>query len=208
MIPYSLNTGVRKQVIVILVLISVCITVGLENGVMQFFIVHEFRTDFYNNIYSTKAFELLIAIIIPPFIVCYLANIIYSKIIWKWPCCQLFHHIPNLNGIWEGYTFNDKNPTLKRRVSVIIKQDWYTILIRTEIVDANNNSDVQSFCECTVSSIDFTNGEVTLKYAYKNVLLGAKSYVGYNELRIEKNRIVGQYITTKPTKGVFDIYKR
>ena len=39
------------------------------------------------------------------------------------------------------------------------------------------------------------------------MLLGEESYVGYNELRIEKNRIFGQYITTKPTKGVFDIYR-
>lgn len=64
---------------------------------------------------------------------------------------------------------------------------------------------MQSFCECTVAAIDLNYGK--LKYAYKNALLGENSYVGYNELEIEKNKIFGNYITTKPTKGFFKISK-
>lgn len=208
MIPYSLNVGVRKHVTVILVLISVCITVGLEGSVIHFFSNSLLANNFFTNIFLEEAFKLLTAVTVPPFLVWYLVNILYCKILWKCPCFQLFHHIPNLNGTWTGHTINDKNPNRKRSVSVIIKQDWNDILIRTDIIDTNRKSDAQSFCECTVAAIDVTGGEIKLKYAYKNMLLGVESYVGYNELRIEKNRIVGQYITTKPTKGVFDISKR
>ena len=205
MIPYSLNNGIRKQFTVILVLISICITILLENVFMPYFICFDNQSELFNTISSLKAFELLIAVTVPPFLVWWLVNFLYSKYLWKLPFCQLFHHIPNLNGKWNGYTMNDKNQNRKRSVSVVIKQDWNTIWIQTEIIDSNKKSDVQSFCECTVAAIDINCGEIKLKYAYKNMLLGEESYVGYNELRIEKNRIFGQYITTKPTKGVFDI---
>lgn len=114
------------------------------------------------------------------------------------------HHIPNLNGNWKGETTNYKTQK-SRDVSVVIKQDWYTIRVQTEIIDSNKESGVQSFCECTVAAIDLNYGK--LKYAYKNALLGENSYVGYNELEIEKNKIFGNYITTKPTKGFFKISK-
>lgn len=208
MIPYSLNVGVRRQVTLILALLSVCITVVLENSITQHLIDFVFQIDFLSNPYSTKAFELLTAITIPPFIVWYLLHTLYSKILWKCPCFQLLHHVPDLNGTWEGYTLNEKNSSRKRKVTVTIKQDWNSILVRTEMNDTNEKNCFQSFCKCTVAAIDITSDEAILKYAYKNILLGSNSYVGYNELQIEEKRIVGQYITTKKTNGTFDIYKK
>ena len=41
MIPYSLNNGIRKQFTVILVLISICITILLENIFIPYFICFE-----------------------------------------------------------------------------------------------------------------------------------------------------------------------
>lgn len=207
MIPYTLNIEVRRQVTVILALISVCISVVLENSITQYLINIEFKSCFMNNLYSMKALELLAAVTIPPFIVWYLLHILYSKFLWKCSCFRLFHQVPNLNGTWDGYTFNDENPTWKRSVTVTIKQDWNRILVRTKMNDTNKERCAESFCECTVAAIEINSGGARLKYAYKNMLLGTESYVGYNELQIEEKKIVGQYITTKPTKGVFKIYK-
>ena len=208
MISYSLKEGIRKKCTVILVLVSICITILTENiladnSYISYFICFVKQNEIINSIVSLKVFKLLLEEVAPPFGFWVLINFLYSKYLWKLSLFQLLHHVPNLNGKWSGYTMNDKNQNRKRSVSVVIKQDWNTIWIQTEIIDSNNKSDVHSFCECTVAAIDINRGE--LKYAYRNMALGKKSYVGYNELRIEKNRIFGQYITTKPTKGMFDI---
>jgi len=203
MITYSLNVGIRKKVAVILTLLSVFITFLLENTIGQYF---KFNSDLFNNAYSNEAFKLLTTVAIPPFIVWCLLYTLYSKFLWKLPCLQVFHKIPNLNGVWNGYTFNSKKPNPKKRsVKVTIRQDWDHISIRTDMQDTPK----ESFCKCTVAAIDIVNGEVRLKYTYKNMLLGTESYVGYNELQMEENRtrIVGQYITTKPSMGTFNISK-
>jgi len=200
MIPYSLNSDVRKHVTVILVLLSVCITALLENLIaLQFKSI----SDFLSNACSGKAFQLLISVAVPPFIVWYLLHILYSKVLWKFSCFQALHKIPDLNGVWNGHTVNSKNPNQNRNVKVTIKQDWNLILIRTDI----NNTGRESFCQCTIAAIDVTSGEAILKYAYKNMILGEKSYVGYNELQIKGKKIIGQYTTTKPSTGIFDICK-
>lgn len=199
MIPYSLNTEVRKTTTLILVLLSMLITI-LGEMVMSY--LCDFQNEILNNISSLWEFKLLVAVVLPPFIVWSGLSYIYSKWLWRFSICQLFHHIPNLNGKWQGYVINDKK---KRPVLVTIEQDWNNIRIKTEIMDTNNINGVRSFSECKIAAIDIKCGEITLKYAYKNGLLGDKSYIGYNELEVGKNKIEGQYITSKPTKGVFDI---
>ncbi len=206
MIPYSLNNEVRKKTTVILVLLSVCITIGIENVIIKYFNNFKFLSEFFDNIYLSIEYELLLAVAIPPFIVWYGLNLIYSKCIWKFSLCQLFHHVPDLNGKWSGYTANDKMPDKKRPVIVTIKQDWNNIGIKTEIMDSHNT---ESFCECTVAAIDVNCGTIILKYVYKNGLLEDKSYIGYNELDVDvvKGKITGKYMTSKPTKGIFEISK-
>lgn len=112
-----------------------------------------------------------------------------------------------MNGIWKGCIVNDKNQTNRRNVTVRIKQDWNCITVRTYMDDTASERCIQSFCECTVAAIYICNGEAKLMYAYRNALLGSTSYIGYNELQIERDRIVGQYITTKISKGMFEIRK-
>lgn len=204
MIPYSLNTEIRKQVTVVLILISICVTAVFEYTLGKYFICIKNQSEFFNFISSLNSFKLLVEVTVPSFFWWWVINLLYSKCLWKLPVLQLVHHIPNLNGNWKGETTNYKTQK-SRDVSVVIKQDWYTIRVQTEIIDSNKESGVQSFCECTVAAIDLNYGK--LKYAYKNALLGENSYVGYNELEIEKNKIFGNYITTKPTKGFFKISK-
>lgn len=204
MIPYSLNTEIRKQFTIVFILISICITALLKEILGSYFTCLENQSKSFYFMFFLIVFKLLLEVIVPPFLCWWLIDWVYSKYLWKLPVFQLIHHIPNLNGRWKGHTKNDETQK-KREVSVVIKQNWYTIRVQTEIIDSNKESDEQSFCECTVAAIDLNYGK--LKYAYKNALLGENSYVGYNELEIEKNKISGQYITTKPTKGSFDICK-
>ena len=204
MISYSLNTKIRKRFMEFFILISICITVLIEHVLKPYFTCIEKQSEFLDFILSLNAFKLLVEVTIPPFFCWWLIDLLYSKYLWKLPVFQVFHLIPDLNGKWKGYTMNDEKQE-PRKVLVVIKQDWYTIRIQTEMIDLNKKSDIQSFCECTVAAIDLDRGK--LKYAYKNTLLGENSYVGYNELRIDENKISGQYITTKPTKGVFEIQR-
>lgn len=200
MIRYSLNNGVRQKTTEILILLSLCITRGLENSSIKSIVNFVLNNEVFNAMFSSKVFELLVVVVIPPFFVWWLLNLIYSK--WLWSYLQLIHNVPNLNGKWIGYTVNNQKPDVKRPVVVTIKQDWNHILIKTDIQDSNNSG---SFCECTVAAVDVNGGEVKLKYAYKNGILENKSYIGYNELILEKNELSGVYITTKPTKGTFKI---
>lgn len=206
MIPYSLNTKIRIKIIVILVLCSVFFTSILENNIIQF-VNNIFEGGWLKNEYAEKIFQTITGFTFPPFLVWSILYFFYSKICWKFPIIKSLHGIPDLNGTWEGYTINEKNPTKKRSVTVNIKQDWNRIMVRTYMNDTAVERSIQSFCECTIAAVNVSNGKIKLMYAYRNSLLGSTSYIGYNELQIEDTKIVGQYITTKPSKGLFEIQR-
>lgn len=207
MIPYSLNSGIRRQVMVLLVLCSICFSQLFENTIIQLIVNYVLEGAWLKNENVIEIFRIIVELILPPFLVWYVLCLLFSKVCWKWPIVKALHGIPDLSGTWEGCTVSDKNPTKKRSVTVHIKQDWNRIMVRTYMNDTAKERCIQSFCECTVAGINVDGGKAKLMYAYRNLLLGSTSYVGYNELQIEENRIVGQYITTKPSKGLFEIRK-
>ena len=208
MIPYSLNNGIRRHVIVLLVLCSMCLATVFENTIIQAIVDFLLQGSWLKSENAEKIFEIIIEVAIPPFLTWSILYALYSKICWKWPPVKSLHGIPDLNGTWEGFTVNDKNEKKKRSVTVSIKQDWNGIMVKTYMNDTLQERCVQSFCECTVAAISVHDGEAMLMYAYRNPLLGRNSYFGYNELKIEENRIVGRYMTTKPSNGLFEITKR
>ena len=206
MIHYSLDTNIRKNVIVIIVLISTCITVVIDSTIVQ--VIQTYfasKTNLANTLYAftfLKTSGLLIEFLIPGFFVWTILYCLYSKVIWKWKLLLKIHHLPDLNGEWDGELFKrdkDGKKTNSRKVKVSIKQDWDSIMVTTHLQD----SDIPSFCECTVAAIDTLKGAPRLKYAYENKL--NNHYIGYNELKIEDELIWGMYTTTKPSTGYFRI---
>ena len=157
------------------------------------------------DVYLETILNTLFSIAMPPFIIWFMLYTLYSKFLWKLYVFRVFHCIPNLNGTWHGRTYKDEGSNKVRYVTVVIKQDWNHISIRTFMDDSQENL---FFCKCTVAAIDVTDSDTILKYAYINTYLGKNSYIGYNELQVlNGERISGKYITTKPTSGMFEVTK-
>ena len=153
---------------------------------------------------DSNVVSLLLSVSIPPFAVLVIIKYFYSK--WLWKKLYRFHGVPNLNGQWKGFAIRDGDKKVKREVIVTIEQDWDNISIRTTMLDSKHMN-IPSFSECIIAGIETGVNQGKLKYSYKNNLAGETSYIGYHELLINDQEISGQYITTKPTKGLFVIHK-
>lgn len=81
MIPYSLNTEIRKQVTVVLILISICVTAVFEYTLGKYFICIKNQSEFFNFISSLNSFKLLVEVTVPSFflVVGNKAGLVYNK---------------------------------------------------------------------------------------------------------------------------------
>lgn len=197
MIPYSINSEIRKMVIVIITLLSFTITTMLD-GVWTKVTNLIHNSPVIESVLTNRAIVIVGDLIFPSFMSFIFIYLIYCKLLWSKRFFYKMHKIPNLNGKWKGKSIS--NGKSARDVDVTITQDWNKIFIETTLTDTN------SICRCTVVAIEVNDIETKIKYAYTNPELEeGNKYVGYNELRIRNNKVNGGYFTNKPSKGIFDI---
>lgn len=135
----------------------------------------------------------------------------YDKCIWK--LFKWWHHIPNLEGKWEGSlisSFNEKRIPMEME----IKQTWSKISFKSTFPKTESSS----YSNVAAIYVDGNNG-TEIYFGFKNdsdsIADGLQSYNGYNILRlITEDKIKARYFNERENpnykggnKGVFELTK-
>lgn len=202
---YSINNNNRKTAIVILSIISLIlnsILYELIEKFISFLKIHcaffDYFLNFLDQIGLTVNFFTFTAIL-------GFLYWIFSKKLWKICLLKKHHHIPDLNGTWNGklissYKKDDGTSTILN-ISASIKQDWDKISIHFTFPDSSSYSNYAAL------DVDANSG-VELVFTYvnnsKNVDLKTRKHEGCNILNYDEqsNTLTGRYFTNRE-KGTY-----
>jgi hypothetical protein len=185
MIFYAIDTDARQRIYFYLALLGTAITSSLL---------------FLENFMTYR-------LLAPSSLIIYGALIkFFDSILWKLPLINLITHIPNLNGVWEGFFQRaeeyGQEPIIKINVTLKISQTWSKISITTET--EKTVSDVK-----TISMWIENPNDIRLSYIYlcrnKAGFYKNEYAEGFTELRLEKDEdgllLKGPYYSNRPRKG-------
>ena len=212
MINYSLDSDIRKKVIVGLFIISFAINIPLNyvwdllfSLILKIPVVEQVVSQF--EIIGVVAKQLSIIAVFG------LLYTIFSKWMWKLRVVKRFTKVPDLNGEWEGVLESShKDPDTKKSVildiTATITQTWNAVQV---ICHFPNSS---SYSRTATLQINANNG-VVLGFSFNNdskdVNLSVRQYIGYNELVYNgENKLEGKYFTNrgKGTHGTINLTKK
>lgn len=212
MINYSLDSDIRKKVIVGLFIISFAINIPLNyvwdllfSLILKISVVEQVVSQF--EIIGVVAKQLSIIAVFG------LLYTIFSKWMWKLRVVKRFTKVPDLNGEWEGVLESSyKDPNTKKPVildiTATITQTWNTIQV---ICHFPNSS---SYSRTATLQINANKGMV-LGFSFNNdskdVNLPVRQYTGYNELVYNgENKLEGNYFTDRGrgTHGTINLTKK
>lgn len=214
---YSIDRELRTKVTIIIFVISMCISIGLNillGGMIQNIEDYIGKSKFSDILQLLKFLEVNSNIIGVPIIYAIL-SLSYNNCLWKNKWLKKLHQIPDISGEWKGElisTFNRK--TIKMELT--IEQKWNKILFSSNFPETNSRS------HSNVAAIYVeAPGNVVIYFGYKNdsydINSNMQTHFGYNILNlISETEIEAKYFNDRDNpdpnikggnKGVFKLAK-
>lgn len=122
---------------------------------------------------------------------------VYDHFLWKWKPFATFHKIPNLNGKWIAEINSPLKGEYCPRIGMEIRQTWNKIQVCG--ISEHGTSTVSES-----ASILEQHGRIYFSYSYWIHQFGGQCYPGFNSLKIDGNRMEGQYFSAKNVESEFD----
>jgi hypothetical protein len=196
MFPYTTDSDERKNIPIILVILSLSVTAFINLVISWISNIITFSIPFFlQPLYLSAPLTIAMYFILLE---------IFDKYLWKW---SLLHSLgliktPNLNGTWHGYLLSSySNLNVKHEISVIITQYWSEIKIVLKSDDSQSTS--------TIAGL-LTNDSncITLYYLYlsepePDAAPTMHSHRGTNWLVFDEKRdsLIGGYYTGRDSKN-------
>lgn len=200
MISYSLDTSIRKKVIIILVIIGLVLS-DPTNCLLE----KIYGTITCNLPCIQPTIDLLsklgVSVSGIPFLTIFsILYAIFSKCIWKNKYVTKITGVPNLNGKWKGKLLSSyKDPQtgqLKEPIDIEmeIKQNWNSMSVHCYFPKSRSSSKMISL------HVEDTKGCV-LGFSYRNdsmdVAIATREFSGFNELVYKNDELDGVYFTNR-----------
>lgn len=212
MTNYSIDSSIRRKIIVILFVISLLLIKpanALLAAVYTLIInVWPITTDFFD-LLSEIGVSVSAVSLLSIFSILYWG---FCKFLWKTKPITKFTGIPNLNGDWEGklissYIDPKTNKNFVLDMTVEIVQDWNSISIKSTFPESTSYSKTASL---------HTNEQkgIILGFSYRNdsmkVDIDSREFSGYNELTYKNNTLEGVYFANRNdgTHGTIKLKKK
>ena len=194
---YLINKGVRRNVILILFVISFLIATffqnqGIGNTIITFISMcldklkikdMVERLGFLPDILSFTFWYLVIWGL-------------FDKIVWKCPIIQKFHSVPNINGVWEGELTSCYDEPLKHSMKLTVIQTWSQIHFTAKFEKSSSESNI-------VSIQTDENGHPVIYFCFQNqsqdVSQHQQVYYGFNRIDLNDNVMDGRYSNDRPS---------
>lgn len=201
---YAVEADKRRQVILVifgLYILIVCgMTVFRNNPLywltdrMQEFLIRNLREDVSAEV--SLAFVKIVSSTFVPGIGIGVFYTLYDHFLWKWKPFKALHKIPDLNGKWIAEISSPLKGEYHPQIKMEIRQTWNKIQVYG--VSEHGTS---TFSES--ASILEQHGQVYFSYSYWIHQFGGQCYPGFNSLKVEENRLSGQYFSAKNVKNEF-----
>ena len=122
---------------------------------------------------------------------------LYDHVLWKWKPFVLLHKIPNLNGKWTATISSPLKGDRHPEIQMEIRQTWNKLQV-------NGISKALTTTVSESASILEQHGQIFFSYAYWIHQFGGQCYPGFNSLKVEGNRMMGQYFSAKDVVEEFE----
>jgi len=189
---YSINSNKREEVIRIITIIDLILSSWLEyqgiiDNISNWMMINILNISSDNYIY-----HLVLSGVhaIVPVGIYGISFGLYNKFIWKWKVLYRWHHIPNLNGKWQG-TVESPLKEKSSDITADIKQTWTKIQVQTRAVSGAHS---ESGMIEVVSNDE--KSDTFFRYSFRTER-GNEKYIGYNKLQYTGSKLEGEYFTNK-----------
>lgn len=199
MTNYSIDSSIRRKIIVILFMISLLLFIPI-NAILTF--VYNLITTLlpttanFFNLLSEIGISVSAVSLLSIFAMLYF---IFCKFGWKNKTIIKFTGVPNLNGDWQGTLVSSRiNPETNENIvldmTMVIIQDWNSISIKSTFPESSSYSKTASL------HINEQKG-IVLGFSYRNdsmnVGIDSREFSGYNELTYKDDTLEGIYFTNR-----------
>ncbi len=199
MTNYSIDSSIRRKIIVILFVISLLLFIPMNailTTVYNLIIMLLPSTANFFNLLSEIGISVSAVSLLSVFAMLYF---IFCKFVWKMKLVAKFTGVPNLNGDWQGTLVSSHiNPETNKKtvldMTMVIIQDWNSISIRSTFPKSSSYSKTASL------HINEQKG-IVLGFSYRNdsmnVDIDSREFSGYNELTYKNDILEGIYFTNR-----------
>lgn len=211
---YTIDKDTRRNVTVILIIFAIIIatlmrTSGAGNAFIQ--LIRKIL-----GIKNNETFELLDIIpniVSAPFwygILWYL----FDRYLWKCKIFQMYHHVPNIEGLWDGELMSCYDQSTKHKMQLEVKQTWSHIHFTANFEKSSSESNIAAI-------LSNDTGDPIIYFGFQNHSRDRSAhqqiYDGYNRIELKNNTMYGSYSnnrqSNKATKsdgncGSFTLTKR
>lgn len=209
MINYSIDSSIRRKIIIIFFVISLLLVKPI-NSIL---------TIAYNLIitvlpFTAEGFDLLskIGISVSGVSLLSIFTILYFLFCkFGWKRVTRLTGIPNLNGVWKGELISshinpETNENVQLDMTLEIIQNWNSISLRADFPESSSYSKTASL---------HTNEQkgIVLGFSFRNdsmnIDINSREFSGYNELTYKNDKLEGVYFTNrdKGTHGTIKLKK-
>lgn len=206
---YSIDSDIRKKVMILLFILSFILSIFI-NGC-----INSFKPAFDNILNEHQTFKKIIDFIVfcgviefSPLIIYGLLYSLFNRILWKYLSPIL--GIPNINGEWCGTlisSFKKKGELTEIDMKLIVKQTWEEISFHATYLNSESTSSTSSIqinaSQKPIIAFSFINDSSDVK-------LKTKKYDGYNILTANGTKMSGRYFTNREngTVGTINLEKK
>lgn len=208
---YSVDTDVRKSIILIITLISIPLSMLINRYGFDPLGKHMDSLFANNDIYEMcKCLGVILENADPLFVFGILYKL-YEEKAWKWSILKKYHNLPDLNGIWQGElesSYKDQVSGNNKKIAMTleIKQTWSKISFIAHYPQSDSYSHIAGIRINDIAGTVILFGFINEN---SNVDLSDTQYEGFNKLVLNGDKLVGHYFTNRGemTRGVYELHK-